>query len=54
MDAKHKAQIAAFTGETVVEKELVPAIMKELENYNGIFYSDVEMNGLVLIQRAGR
>lgn len=52
MDAKHKAQIVFYTGETVVEKEHVDAVMEELENYNGTFYSDIEMNGLVLIQKA--
>lgn len=51
MDAKYKAELVAFTGETIVEKENVPAVMKELEAYNGTFYHDIEMNGLVLIQR---
>lgn len=52
MDAKYKAELVYFTGETVAKKEHVPAIMKELEAYNGEFYSDIEMNGLVLIQKA--
>lgn len=52
MDAKYKAEVVAYTGETVVEKEHVSSIMKELEKYNGTFYADIEMNGLVLIQKA--
>lgn len=52
MDAKYKAELVYLTGEIVVEKEHVEAVMKELEAYNGIFYSDFEMNGLVLIQKA--
>lgn len=52
MDAKHKAELVYYTGETVVEKEHVKSVMKELEKYNGTFYSDFEMNGLVLIQKA--
>jgi hypothetical protein len=52
VDAKYKAELVAYTGETVVEKEYAPAVMKELESYNGTFYSDIEMNGLVLIQKA--
>jgi hypothetical protein len=52
VDAKYKAELVAFTGETIVEKEHVPAVMKELESYNGTFYDDIEMNGLVLIQKA--
>lgn len=51
MNAKDKAELVYYTGETVVEKEHVSAVMKELEAYNGIFYSDIEMNGLVLIQK---
>lgn len=52
MDAKYKAELVYCTGETVVEKEFVSEVLKELEAYNGTFYSDVEMNGLVLIQKA--
>jgi hypothetical protein len=52
MNAKYKAELVYYTGETVVEKEHVSTVMKELEEYNGIFYSDFEMNGLVLIQKA--
>jgi hypothetical protein len=52
MDAKYKAELVFYTGETVVEKEHVNAVMKELESYNGTFYNDFEMNGLVLIQKA--
>lgn len=52
MDAKHKAQLAHCTGEAVVTKEILPAVLKELEGYNETFYSDIEMNGLVLIQKA--
>lgn len=52
MDAKYKAELVVFTGETVVKKEHVPAVMKELEAYNGIFYCDIEMDDLVLIQKA--
>ncbi|AMQ66544.1 hypothetical protein BH753_gp062 [Bacillus phage Shbh1] len=52
MDAKYKAELVYCTGETIVEKEHVPAVMKELEAYNGIFYCDFEMNDLVLIQKA--
>ncbi|WP_180953872.1 hypothetical protein [Bacillus sp. M6-12] len=52
MDAKYKAELVVYTGETIVEKEHVPAVMKELEAYNGTFYSDIEMNGFVLIQKA--
>lgn len=52
MDAKYKAELVYFTGETVVEKKHVPAVLQELEAYNGTFYSDFEMNGLVLIQKA--
>ena len=48
---KDKAELAYCTGETVVKQEYAAAIMKELENYNGIFYGDIEMNGLVLIQK---
>ena len=50
--AKDKAELIHYTGETVVEKHLVPAVMRELEQYNGVFYADIEMNGLVLIQKA--
>lgn len=52
MDAKHKAQVAYCTGETVVTKEILPEVLKELKAYNGTFYHDIEMNGLVLIQKA--
>lgn len=51
MDAKYKAEVVFYTGETIVEKEHASAVMKELESYNGIFYADIEMNGLVLIQK---
>lgn len=51
MYAKYKAQIIHISGGTVVEKALVPAVMKELEAYNGIYYADIEMNGLVLIEK---
>jgi hypothetical protein len=52
MNAKYKAELVYYTGETIVEKEHAPAVMKELEVYNGTFYADIEMNGLILIQRA--
>ena len=51
MDAKYKAELVYYTGDTVVEKEYVPAVMEELKAYNGTFYSDFEMNGLVLIRK---
>lgn len=52
MDAKYKAELVFYTGETIVEKDQVPEVMEELQRYNGTFYSDFEMNGLVLIQKA--
>ena len=53
MDVKYKAELVYYTGDTVVEKEYAPAVMKELsENYNGTFYDDFEMNGLVWIKKA--
>ena len=52
MNAKYKAELVFYTGETIVEKEQVPAVLKELEAYNGTFYSDIEMDGLVLIQKS--
>ena len=51
MNAKDKAELAYYTGETVVEKHLVPEVLRELEKYNGVFHADIEMNGLVLIQK---
>lgn len=51
MDAKYKAELVYCTGETVIEQEHLPAVLKALEVYNGIFYSDIEMEGLVLIQK---
>lgn len=52
MNVKDKAELIYVTGESVVEKQHVEAVMKELENYNGTFYADIEMNELVLIQKA--
>lgn len=54
MDAKYKAELVHYTGNTVVEKEFVDAVMEELKNYNGTYYSDIEMNGLVLIERTDK
>lgn len=39
------------TGNTVVEKEHAPAILKELEQYPGNYAADVEMDGLILIEK---
>ena len=48
---KDKAELVYCTGEAVVQKEYAPAVIEELEKYNGVFYGDIEMNGLVLIQK---
>lgn len=50
--AKTKAQDIWATGNAVVNKEEVPEVMKELEKTGELFYADIEMNGLVLIERA--
>lgn len=52
MDLKYKAEIAYCTGDTIVKKEDLEEVMKELEGYPGSYYGDFEMNGLVLIQKA--
>ena len=53
MDVKYKAELVYYTGDAVVEKEYAPAVMEELrKNYNGTFYDDFEMNGLVWIKKA--
>ena len=52
MNSKDKARMVYYSGSAVVEKEKLPDVLKELENYNGIFYSDIEMNNLVLIEKA--
>ena len=53
MDIKYKAELVYMTGHTVVAEEYKEAVLKELEeNYNGIYYGDIEMNGLVLIEKA--
>lgn len=51
MDAKYKAEIVHYTGSTVIEKEHAPAVMEALESYNGTYHADIEMNGLVLIEK---
>lgn len=51
MDAKYKAELVHYTGSTVVKKEHAPAVMEELNSYNGTYHADIEMNGLVLIER---
>ena len=52
MNVKDKAEMVYVTGETVVDKKYAKEVMDYLEgNYNGIFYADIEMNGLVLIQK---
>ena len=53
MNIKDKAELVYYTGDAVVEKEYAPAVMEELrKNYNGTFYDDFEMNGLVWIKKA--
>lgn len=49
---KSKAYDIYVTGSGVVEKEHAPSVMQELEKMGGLFYSDIEMNGLVLIEKA--
>lgn len=51
MDIKYKAEVVHNTGNTVVEIEHADAVLKELENYGGIYYKGTEMNGLVVIER---
>lgn len=49
-----KAQDIWATGSGVVSKEDVPSVMKELEKTGDLFYADIEMNGLVLIEKSGQ
>lgn len=50
--AESKAQDIYFMGSGVVKEGDAPAVMKELEKYNGVFYDDIRMNGLVSIEKA--
>lgn len=50
--AKDKAELAYFTGNAVVPESMLDEVLKELENYPAIFYSDIRMNGLVSIEKA--
>lgn len=49
--AKHKADLVYATGNACVEEELAPLVMKALESYDGVYYDDIRMNGLVLIEK---
>lgn len=49
---KNKADMAAYTGSTVVDNHLVDDVLKELENnYSGLYYGDITMNGLTIIEK---
>ncbi len=50
-NAESKAQDIYFTGWGVVKEEDAPAIMEVLKQYNGVFYDDIRMNGLILIEK---
>lgn len=51
MNPKSKALDVYYTGWAVVEEKDAPAIMKELEKYDGTYYDDIRMNGLVSIEK---
>lgn len=47
-----KALDIYITGSGVVSKQDAPYVLKELDKYQGVFYGDIEMNDLVLIERS--
>lgn len=51
MDLTHKANLAYYTGSTVIEKENRDSLMEKLESYPGMYYADIEVNGFVLVEK---
>lgn len=50
---KNKADMIAYTGDSIVEDSLVDTVLKELENYyEGNYYAGTSMNGITIIEKA--